>query len=117
MKSMFDAVLKNIGGAPDNIDGLASKVGLDPKMVEKALASLTQTFSAPEDTVDAAAKQTGIAKDQLAKVMQQLGGENALGQIASQFGNSTKGLQDLLGGKTPDLGGIADMAKGFFGKK
>jgi hypothetical protein len=114
MKSILDGILKNIGGAPDDVTSLANKVGLDPKMVEKALATLTQTVSAPGDTIDLAAKQTGISKDALAKIAQQIGGEGALGQIASQFSKNPAALKDMVGG---NLGGFTDIAKGLFGKK
>jgi hypothetical protein len=119
MKSMLDGILKNIGGAPDDITSLASKVGLDPKMVEKALATLTQTVSAPGDTIDLAAKQTGMSKDALAKITQQLGGEGALGQIASQFSKNPADLMKLLDkdGDGNPLNDVMGMAKGLFGKK
>ncbi len=119
MKSILDGVLKNIGGAPDDVGALASKVGLDPKMVEKALASLTQTVNAPGDTIDLAAKQTGIGKDALAKITQQLGGEGALGQIASQFSKNPADLMKMLDqdGDGNPINDVMNMAKGFFGKK
>lgn len=120
MKSLFDAVLQKVGTAPDDVATLAAKVGLDPKLVEQALASLAQTVTAPDDTVDLAAKQTGIAKDKLAAVMQQLGGENALSQIASQFSRDPSELMKMLEGDGNDnpVTGIANMmAKGLFGKK
>ncbi|MGY6635772.1 MAG: hypothetical protein ACXIUO_01415 [Erythrobacter sp.] len=119
MKSILDGILKNIGGAPDDVAGLAAKVGLDPAMVEKALASLSQTVAAPGDTVDLAAKQTGIAKDALAKVVQQMGGENGLSQIASQFSKSPADLMKLLDrdGDGNPVNDIIGMAKGLFGKK
>jgi hypothetical protein len=118
MNSILDGILKNIGTAPDDVAALASKVGLDPAMVEKALASLTQTVNAPGDTVDLAAKQTGIAKDALAKVMQQMGGEGALGEMASQFSRNPSDLIKLLDrdGDGSPLNDVMDMAKGLFGK-
>jgi hypothetical protein len=119
MKSMLDGILKNIGGAPDDVAGLAAKVGLDPKLVEKALASLSQTVSAPGDTVDLAAQQTGIAKDALAKVVQQLGGENGLSAIASQVSKNPADLMKILDrdGDGNPMNDLMGMAKGLFGKK
>jgi hypothetical protein len=120
MKSLFDAVLQKVGSAPDDVAALAAKVGLDPKLVEQALASLSQTVTAPDDTIDLAAKQTGIAKDALARVVQQLGGENALGQIASQLSRDPAELMKMLDrdGDGNPITDIADlMAKGLFGKK
>lgn len=119
MKSILDGILKNIGGAPDDVTALAAKAGLDPAMVEKALASLTQTVSEPGDTVDLAAKQTGIAKDALAKVVQQLGGEGALGEIASQFSKNPSDLLKLLDrdGDGNPLNDVMGIAKGLFGRK
>ncbi|MFN3989902.1 MAG: hypothetical protein ACK4IS_06565 [Erythrobacter sp.] len=116
--SLLDGILKNIGGAPDDVAALAAKVGLDPALVEKGLASLSQTVAAPGDTVDLAAQQTGIAKDALAKVVQQLGGEGALGQIASQIGQNPADLMKLLDrdGDGNPVNDIMGMAKGLFGK-
>ncbi len=118
MKSMLDGILKNIGGAPDDVAALAAKVGLDPKLVEKGLASLAQTVSAPGDTIDLAAQQTGLGKDVLTKVVAQLGGEAALGQIASQFGQNPADLMKLLDrdGDGNPINDVIGMAKGLFGK-
>jgi hypothetical protein len=120
MNSLFDAVLQKIGSAPDDVGALAAKVGIDPKMVEQALASLSQTVTAPGDTIDLAAKHTGIGKDVLARVVQQLGGENALNQMASQFSRDPAELMKMLdqNGDNNPITDLADMmAKGLFGKK
>ena len=37
--SILDGILKNIGGAPDDVVNLARQVGLDPAMAEKAIAA------------------------------------------------------------------------------
>ncbi|MCU0948363.1 MAG: hypothetical protein MUF47_08950 [Porphyrobacter sp.] len=118
MNSILDGILKNIGGAPDDVAGLSAKVGLDPALVEKGLAALSQTVAAPGDTVDLAAQHSGIAKDALAKVVEQLGGEGALGQIASQFGQNPDDLMKLVDrdGDGNPINDVMNMAKGLFGK-
>jgi hypothetical protein len=118
MNSILDGILKNIGGAPDDVASLAAKVGLDPAMVEKAVATLSQTVAAPGDTVDLAAQQTGMGADALTRVMEQLGGEGALGQIASQFGQNPADLMKLVDrdGDGNPINDVMNMAKGLFGK-
>lgn len=105
--SIFDTILKNIGGAPDDVANLASQVGIDPAIVEKAIAALGHAHQLEGDTVDAAAASTGLAKGTLNQIVEAIGGEGSLMQFAS--------LLDRDGDGNP-LDDIADMAKGLFGK-
>lgn len=105
--SLLDTVLKNIGGAPDDVANLAQKVGIDPSMVEKAIAALGQAHQMQGNTVELASAKTGLDTNVLAQIVEQIGGEGSLTHFASML--------DLDGDGNP-LDDIADMAKGLFGK-
>lgn len=106
--SMLDGILKNIGGAPDDVANLASKVGIDPAMAEKAIATLGQTHQMEGDTVELASAQTGLDTGVLSQIVEQVGGEGSLGSFASML--------DRDGDGNP-IDDIADIASGLFGKK
>ena len=106
--SLLDGILKNIGGAPDDVANLAAKVGIDPGMAEKAIAMLGQTHQMDGDTVELAAQKTGLDTGVLNQIVQQIGGEGSLTHFASML--------DRDGDGSP-LDDIADIASGLFGKK
>lgn len=119
--SLFDGILKNIGGAPDDVKNLAAKVGIDPAMAEKAIAALGQAHQMQGDTVEMAAAKTGLDTGTLDQIVNQIGGEGSL----MEFGNMLKDnpqaasifkLLDRDGDGHP-LDDIAGMAKGLFGKE
>ncbi|WP_435418242.1 hypothetical protein WAB17_01295 [Parerythrobacter aurantius] len=116
--SMLDGILKNIGGAPDDIANLAAKVGLDPKMVEKAVATLGQTHQMQGDTVELASAKTGLDAGTLKTIVEQIGGEGSLTQFADAIRNDPKSIMGILDkdGDGNPLDDIAGMAKGLFGK-
>ncbi len=105
--SILDGILKNIGGAPDDVANLAKQVGLDPAMVEKAIAALGRTHQLDGDTVMLAAEKTGLNADILQQIVAAIGGEGSLSNFAS--------IIDRDGDGNP-LNDIMDMAKGLFGK-
>lgn len=105
--SILDGILKNIGGAPDDVVNLARQVGLDPALVEKAIATLGQTHQLDGDTVELAAEKTGIGADTLNQIVAAIGGEGSLTNFAS--------ILDRDGDGNP-INDIMDMAKGLFGK-
>jgi hypothetical protein len=118
--SVLDGLLSKVAGNVD-IKGLADKVGLNPTQVEGALASLAKQHTAPGDTVTSAAADTGIDSGVMGQIMDQIGGEGALGK----FSEMLKGDDSILGkvggfldkdGDGNPLDDIADMAKGLFGK-
>lgn len=118
--SILDSILKQVGGSPDTVADLAGKVGIDPSMVEKALAALGQSHAEPGDTVELAAQKTGMDAGALGSILEQFGGEGALGDMvgklqgAGGLGGLTSMLdQDKDGNPVNDLMG---MAKGLFGK-
>ncbi|MDP5104449.1 MAG: hypothetical protein NWP98_11030 [Erythrobacter sp.] len=105
--SILDGILKNIGGAPDDVVNLAKQVGLDPAMVEKAIATLGHTHQLDGDTVELAAEKTGMSPDILNQIVGAIGGEGSLTNFASILDKDGDGnpINDILG-----------MAKGLFGK-
>jgi hypothetical protein len=105
--SILDGILKNIGGAPDDVVNLAKQVGLDPEMVEKAIATLGHTHQLKGDTVELAAEKTGLGTDVLGQIVAAIGGEGSLSNFATILD------RDRDGNPVDD---IMDMAKGLFGK-
>jgi hypothetical protein len=105
--SILDGILKNIGGAPDDVVNLAKQVGLDPAMVETAIGTLGKTHQMDGDTVTLAAEKTGLSPDVLNQIVSAIGGEGSLGNFASMLDRDGDGnpINDVLG-----------MAKGLFGK-
>mgnify|MGYP003295836914 CR=1 FL=1 len=105
--SILDGILKNIGGAPDDVVNLAKQIGIDPGMAEQAIAMLGKTHQMDGDTVQLAAEKTGLSPDILNQVVAAIGGEGSLSQFASMIDRDGDGnpINDVLG-----------MAKGLFGK-
>ena len=116
--SMLDGILKNIGGAPDDVANLAAKVGIDPAMAEKAIATLGQTHQMQGDTVELASAKTGLDTGVLNQIVAQIGGEGSLMEFANAIKNDPSSFMDLLDrdGDGNPLDDIAGMAKGLFGK-
>jgi hypothetical protein len=106
--SILDGILKNIGGAPDDVANLAAKIGIDPAMAEKAISALGMTHQMDGDTVSLAAEKTGLSPDILNQVVSAIGGEGSLSNFASMIDKDGDGnpINDVLG-----------MAKGLFGGK
>ncbi len=104
--SILDGILKNIGGAPDDVVNLAKQVGLDPAMAEKAIAALGQTHQMDGDTVTLAAEKTGISPAILSQIVNAIGGEGSLTNFASMIDRDGDGnpVNDIMG-----------MTKGLFG--
>jgi hypothetical protein len=117
--SVLDHLLKNISGAPDDVINLAEKVGIDPKMAEKAIAALGHSHQLEGDTVEAASAMTGLPKGTLNQIVEQIGGEGSLMEFANAIKNDPGSLAKLLDldGDGNPLDDVADMAKGLFGKK
>ncbi|MEP0392669.1 MAG: hypothetical protein ABJ205_04945 [Erythrobacter sp.] len=119
--SMLDGILKQVAGSPDTVADLAGKVGLDPGMVEKAVAALGAAQPQEGDTVELAAQKTGIDASALTGIVSQLGGEGALGDLAGKIGGDSKlsGIMSMLDqdGDGNPLDDIAGMASSLFGKK
>ncbi|MEO0464325.1 MAG: hypothetical protein AAF127_14440 [Pseudomonadota bacterium] len=119
--SALDMILKQVSGSPDTVASLASKVGIDPSMVEKGLAALGQSHSESGDTIELASQKTELDTNALQAIVSQMGGESALGEMAGkvQGTDQISGLASFLDqdGDGSVVDDIADMASGFFGKK
>lgn len=122
MMGILDGILGQVAGNLD-IGAIAQQAGIDPALAEKAVAALGQAHPEPGSTVEAAAAKTGLDVGTLTGIVEQLGGEGALGQLSGLLkGNpQAAGIIQMLdrdgdGNPLNDLGGLADMAKGLFGK-
>lgn len=119
--SLFDSILKNISGSPDDIRNLAHKVGIDPAMAEKAIAALGQAHQMQGDTVELASAKTGLDTGTLGKIVEQIGGEGSLTHFSSMLKDNPQaagilGMLDRDGDGNP-INDVMGMAKGLFGKK
>lgn len=121
--SILNDVLKSIAGSPDDVVNLAEKVGVSPSMAEKAIAALAHSHQMKGDTVELASAQTGLDTGVLSQIVEQIGGEGSLTHFATLLDNNpqAKGLLDMLdrdgdGNPLNDLGGLANAAKGLFGR-
>lgn len=120
--SILDGLMKQVAGSPDTVASLAEQVGIDPAMAEKAIAALAQSQPEEGDTVELAAQKTGFDMSALSGIVAQMGGEGALGDLASKMGEGEGGLAGVMDMLDQDgdgnaLDDIADMASSFFGEK
>ena len=116
---IFDSILGQISEHVD-VANMASKLGIDPAMAEKAIAALGQAHHEPGDTVTAAAAKTGLDSGTLSSIVAQIGGEGSLGKFAQMLKDNPQaagilGSLDKDGDGNP-LNDLAGMAKGLFGK-
>ena len=105
--SILDGILKNIGGAPDDVANLAKQIGIDPGMVEMAIGALGKTHQLDGDTVTLAAEKTGLSPEILNQVVSAIGGEGSLTHFASMLDKDGDGnpLDDIMGMASGLLGG------------
>lgn len=94
--SLLDGILGQLSGNP-TIDNMAAKVGLSPEQVEQAVHALAQAHTAPGDTVNTAADQTGLPQDKLSQIVGHIGGEGALGQFANLLEQNGGGIMGSFG--------------------
>jgi hypothetical protein len=115
--SILDTIMGAVGGnaslaVQQQVAGMiAQKMGLDPAMVQSAVAALMQNHTQPNDTLQAAVEQTGVAPDVMSQIMAHIGGEGALGSLIGHVTGGTLpegGLADALGGM---LGGLMGGTK------
>ncbi len=117
---IFDSILGQVGQHAD-VGNLASKLGIDPAIAERAIAALGQSHAEPGDTIAGAAAKTGLDSGILGKIVEQIGGEGSLGQYAQMLQDNPQasGILKMLDrdGDGNPLNDIAGMAGAFFGKK
>ena len=116
---IFDSILGQVSEHVD-VGNMATKLGIDPAMAEKAIAALGQAHTEPGDTVAAAAEKTGLDTGTLSSIVAQIGGEGSLGKFAEMLKNNPQ-ASGILGSLDKDgdgnpLNDLAGMAKGLFGK-
>ena len=118
--SLLDGIMQQVAGSPDTVASLAEQVGIDPSMVEKAVAALGAAHPQEGDTVELAAEQTGIDAGALGGIVSQLGGEGALGNLSELMQGDSKlsGVMSMLDrdGDGNPLDDIAGMASGLFNR-
>lgn len=117
--SIFDSILSQVSDHPD-VANLATKLGIDPSMAEKAIAALGHAHETQGDTVELAAAKTGLDSGTIGKIVEQIGGEGSLTEFANLVKNHPDAaallkMLDRDGDGNP-LNDIAGMAKGLFGK-
>lgn len=119
--SLFDGILKNIAGAPDDVRNLANAVGIEPAMAEKAIAALGHAHQVQGDTVELASAKTGLDTSVLSKIVEHIGGEGSLMEFSNIVKDNpqAKGILEMLDrdGDGNPLNDIAGMAKGLFRKE
>ncbi len=123
--SILDSIMQQVSGSPDTVASLAEKVGIDPAMAEKAVAALGASHGEDGDTVELAAQKTGMDAGALSGIMEQMGGESALGDLVGKMQDAGEG-EGMLGnlasmldqdGDGNPINDVMGMAKGLFGKK
>jgi hypothetical protein len=99
---LLDGLLGQVAANVD-IENLASKIGLSPDQVTSAVHALGLAHTEPGDTVASAAASTGLSAETLSQIVEQIGGEGALGRFASLLSEQGGGV-------------LGDLASGLFGK-
>jgi hypothetical protein len=105
--ALFDDILGRVSGHPELVN-LAAKVGIDPKMAERAVAALGEAHQQPGDTVQQAAAKTGLDAGIVSQIVEHIGGEGSLGRFAAMI--------DQDGDGNP-LDELASLASSLFGKR
>lgn len=96
--ALFDDILGRVSDHPEIIN-LATKVGIDPKMAEQAVAALGEGHQLQGDTIDFASAKTGLDTGVLAQIVEHIGGEGSLGRFATMLDQDGDGnpLDDVIG--------------------
>jgi hypothetical protein len=96
--ALFDDILGKIGDHPE-IANMATKLGIDPRLAEQAVAALGEAHQQPGDTVGQAAAKTGLDASVISQIVEHVGGEGSLGQFAAMLDQDGDGnpLDDIAG--------------------
>lgn len=117
--SILDGILGQLGGNVD-IANMATKVGIDPRLAETAIAALGAAHPQPGETVATAAAKTGIDSGTLSQIVEHIGGEGALGrfsQILAEHPQAASVFSQLdHDGDGSPINDILGAAGGLFGK-
>lgn len=102
--SIFDGIL-------GNLEGVAEKLGIPAETIQSIAATAQEKLANGGDlsSLLATAQEHGISLDKIQELMGHASVGDLMGKAQDMLGSAT-------GGDNP-LGGLADMAKGFFGKE
>ncbi|SFG13640.1 hypothetical protein SAMN05518801_10833 [Novosphingobium sp. CF614] len=114
---LFDGILSQVSGHAD-VGNLASRLGIDPAMAEKAIAALGMAHQQPGDTAQLAAQKTGLDMGTIQQVIAAIGGEGSLTEFANQIAADPAKISAFFDkdGDGNAIDDLTDMAKGLFGK-
>lgn len=114
---LFDGILSQVSEHSD-VANLASQLGIDPGMAEKAIAALGAAHQQPGDTAQLAAQKTGLDLGMIQQIITAVGGEHSLTEFASQIASDPSKIAAMFDrdGDGSAIDDLTDMAKGFFGK-
>ncbi|HEX7821703.1 MAG TPA: hypothetical protein VF463_13925 [Sphingobium sp.] len=98
-------------GIIGNLDGVAEKLGIPVDTLQSIAATAQEKLANGGDlsSLLATAQEHGISLDKIQELLGHANVGDLMGKAQDMFGGVT-------GGDNP-LGGLADMAKGFFGKE
>jgi len=116
---LLDGILSQVSEHAD-VANLATKLGIDPAIAEKAIAALGVSHQEAGDTIQGAVAKTGLDSGILGQIVQQIGGEGSLTEFANALKDNPQaasvfGWLDKDGDGNP-IDDLTDMAKGLFGK-
>lgn len=78
--ALFDDILGKVSDHPE-LANMAAKLGIDPKLAERAVAALGEAHQQPGDTVQQAAAKTGLDAGTVGQIVEQIGGEGSLSRF------------------------------------
>lgn len=112
---LFDGILGQVSQHAD-VANLATKLGLDPTVAEKAIAALGIAHQQEGDTAELASVRTGLDVGTLRQVIEQIGGEGSLTQFAGALAADPGKVASLFDkdGDGSVIDDLTGMAKGFF---
>ncbi len=116
---ILDGILGQLGGNVD-VANMATKLGIDSSLAEKAVAALGQAHPEPGNTIESAAAKTGLDSGILQQIVDHIGGEGSLGEFARMLkdhpqASSMLSMLDSDGDGNP-VNDLAGLAKGLFDK-
>lgn len=114
---LFDGILGQVSEHAD-VGNLASKLGIDPGLAEKAIAALGVAHQQPGDTAQLAADRTGLDLATIQQIIGAIGGEGSLTALASQVAADPSRISAFFDkdGDGSAVDDLTDMARGLFGK-
>jgi hypothetical protein len=86
---IFDSMLAEID-CELNAVAISEQLGIPVRKVEQAIAALAAAHSQQGNTVEAAAASSGLSRQQIAEIIDQLGGEVALDKLSGLLGKGPR---------------------------